>query len=101
VSGSEKSSSHAVNTEWKYNVLSNTALTTRLTFSDIEYNSPPNTAVSYMMLDGLLPGENFLWTLDLTRRLSSYIELSVQYEGRKSGQSGMVHVGRAQIRALF
>jgi hypothetical protein len=54
-----------------------------------------------MMLDGLLPGKNFLWTLDLTRRLSSFIELSVQYEGRKSGQSGMVHVGRAQVRALF
>jgi hypothetical protein len=101
VSGSEKSSSHAVNTECKYNVLSNTALSARLTFSDIDYNSQPNTAVSYMMLDGLLPGKNFLWTLDLTRRLSSFIELSVQYEGRKSGQSGMVHVGRAQVRALF
>jgi len=101
LAGSESSSSHAVNTEWKYNVLSNTALSTRLTFSDIAYNSAPNSAVSYIMLDGLLPGKNFLWTVDLTRRLSSFLELSVQYEGRKSGSSGMVHVGRAQVRALF
>ena len=101
LTGPERSTSHALNTEWKYNVLSNTALTTRLTFNGIEYNSAPNTAVSYMMLDGLLPGGNFLWTVDLTRRLSSFFELSMQYEGRKSGESGMVHVGRAQIRALF
>lgn len=101
LSGAEESLSHSVNTEFKYNVLSNTALTTRLTYTGIEYNSAPNTAVSYMMLDGLLPGDNFLWTVDLTRRLSSFIELSVQYEGRRSGGSGMVHVGRAQIRALF
>ena len=53
------------------------------------------------MLDGLLPGKNYIWTIDLTQRLSSFLELNMQYEGRKSGSSGMVHVGRAQVRALF
>ena len=100
-SGPEKSSTNSLNTEVKYNVLSNTSLTGRFTYSQIDYNASPNTSVSYIMLDGLLPGKNFLWTLDLTQRLTSFLELSFQYEGRKAGTSGVVHIGRAQIRALF
>jgi hypothetical protein len=99
--GVEHSVSNAIQTEAKYNVLSNTALSTRFTFNRIKYNSSPNTSVSYLMLDGLLPGKNYIWTIDLTQRLSSFLELNMQYEGRKSGSSGMVHVGRAQVRALF
>jgi hypothetical protein len=99
--GNEESSANTVNTEVKYNVLSNTALTARFTFSQIEYNASPNSTVAYVMLNGLLPGQNFLWTADLTQRLSSFLELSFQYEGRKAGTSGVVHIGRAQLRALF
>jgi hypothetical protein len=99
--GTEVSSASTLNTEAKYNVLSNTALTARFTFSQIGYNASPNTTVAYVMLNGLLPGQNFLWTADLTQRLSSFLELSFQYEGRKAGTSGVVHIGRAQLRALF
>jgi hypothetical protein len=100
-SGPEKSTTNSFNTEAKYNVLSNTSLTARFTYSQIDYNASPNTTVSYVMLEGLLPGKNFLWTVDLTQRLTSFLELSFQYEGRKSGNSGIVNIGRAQIRALF
>jgi hypothetical protein len=101
VSGPERSQSHSVNTEVKYNVVSNTALTTRFTYNQISYNASANSTVSYIMLDGLLPGQNFLWTVDLTKRLTNFLELNIQYEGRKAGTSGIVHTGRAQIRALF
>jgi hypothetical protein len=97
----EKSTNNSLNSEFKYNVLSNTSLTARFTYSQIRYNASPNTTVSYVMLEGLLPGQNYLWTIDLTQRLSSFLELSFQYEGRKAGTSGVVHIGRAQIRALF
>jgi len=97
----EESSSNSVNTEMKYNIVSNTALTTKFTFNQIGYNSPTNTTVAYIMLDGLLPGQNYLWTVDLTKRLTSFLELNLQYEGRKAGSSGIVNTGRAAIRALF
>ncbi|WP_336513849.1 hypothetical protein [Pollutibacter soli] len=97
----ERAKSNSVNTEVKYNVLSNTSLTARFTYNQIDYNGAPNTTISYIMMDGLLPGKNFLWNLDFTQRLTNFLELSMQYEGRKAGESGVVHTGRAQLRALF
>ncbi len=58
--GGEKSVNHSVILDIKYNVVSNTSLTTRFTYSQIQYNAVANTSISYIMLDGLLPGKNFL-----------------------------------------
>jgi len=42
-----------------------------------------------------------LWNLGVTKRLLNNIELSLQYDGRKAGTAGTVHLGRASITALF
>ena len=103
----EKSLNHALIAESKYNVLSSTSLSAKFQYNQISYtskiavNPSANSTVGYIMLDGLLPGKNFLWTADLTRRLSNNIELNFQYEGRKAGTANTVHIGRATLRALF
>ena len=56
---------------------------------------------AYIMLDGLLPGQNYLWTIDYTKRLLNNIELSFQYDGRKPGDGRTIHTGRASLRAFF
>ena len=99
--GGEQSRSNALQVETKYNVLQNSSINGRFTYNHIQYNHPANTTVSYIMLDGLLPGQNFLWTVDLTRRIMTNVELSLQYDGRKPGEARTVHTGRAAIRALF
>ncbi len=102
----EKAVSNAINLETKYNILQSTSVLAKFTYQDIAFtsnNSTPNTnsTTSYMLLEGLLPGKNFLWTLDLTKRLSSSLEMNIQYEGRRAGESRTVHVGRASIRAIL
>jgi len=99
--GGEKSVNNSIILDVKYNIVSSTSLTSRFTYSQIKYNAVANSTLSYIMLDGLLPGKNFLLTVDLTKRLTTFLEINFQYEGRKSGTSGMVHTGRAQVRALF
>jgi hypothetical protein len=99
--GGEKSTSNSINVETKYNVLQNSSITGKFTFSNIDYKSPANTTVSYIMLDGLLPGSNYLWSIDLTKRLLNNLELNFVYEGRKPGDARTVHIGRASVRALF
>ena len=53
------------------------------------------------MLDGLLPGRNFLWNLDITKKLGGNLELGIQYEGRKPGEGNTIHTGRASLRAIL
>ena len=101
VYGGEKSSSHSVNIESKYNILQSSSINGKFTFNNIDYKFPANTTVSYIMLDGLLPGKNYLWSLGLSKRLLNNLELNFQYDGRKSGISKPVHIGRAAITALF
>lgn len=102
----ERSKTNSLNTEVKYNILQSTSLIGKFTYSSISFKSNDATAntnspAAYIMLDGLLPGKNFLWTLDLTRRLSNNLEINIQYEGRKPGTARIVHIGRASIRALL
>lgn len=99
--GNESATIHSFLVEGKYNLVSNTSLGSRLTLSDIDFSGVPSTTLGYIMLDGLQPGKNLIWTVDLTKRLGSFIEMSIQYEGRRSGSSGLVNIGRAQVRAIL
>ncbi|MFN5421692.1 MAG: hypothetical protein ACK5AO_00365 [bacterium] len=89
------------NLEGKYNIVSTTSVNSRFTLSNIQFNGQPASSVGYIMLDGLQPGRNFIWTIDITKRLSSFLELGIQYEGRRAGSSGLVNIGRAQVRAIL
>jgi len=99
----EKYSSQSFNTDVKYNVLQSASIQGRFTYTQITFSpqANANSTVGYTMLDGLLPGNNLLWGLDLTKRLSNNLEVNIQYEGRKPGDTRVVHIGRASLRALF
>ncbi|MGI8952348.1 MAG: hypothetical protein ACR2FN_12295 [Chitinophagaceae bacterium] len=99
--GGEKSINNSLNIETKFNAVQNTSLIAKFTFSNINFNGLPNTTVSYVMLNGLLPGKNFLWTIDFTKRLLNNLELNFEYEGRKPGDSRTINTGRASLRALL
>jgi hypothetical protein len=99
--GGEKSINNALILESKFNAVQSTSITGRFTYNNISYNGIPNTTTSYIMLEGLLPGKNFLWMLDLTKRLGNNLELSFNYEGRKPGETRTIHIGRASLRALL
>lgn len=70
-------------------------------YTDIRYTGQSNTAIAFTMLDGLQNGKNFLWSLSVDRQLSKSMQLSISYDGRKTGENRIVHVGRAQVRAVF
>jgi hypothetical protein len=99
--GNEKSLTNSVNLEGRYSVVQNSSISTRFTWSQIDYKYPTNSTVSYIMLDGLLPGNNLLWGVDFTKRLLNNIEINLQYDGRKAGESRTIHTGRATVRAIF
>ncbi len=76
-------------------------LQARATYAHISYNGKPNTSLSFVMLDALQNGTNWLWYLNWERRISKGIEISLEYEGRKPGANAVIHTGRMSIRAIL
>ncbi len=100
----EKAINNSIAAEVRYNVLSTGTLNGRFSLNNIKYNGGPastNTTVGYIILDGLLPGKNYLWNLELTKRIAGNIEVNLQYEGRKPGDTKTIHTGRASVRAIL
>ncbi len=60
-----------------------------------------NSPIAYQMLEGLQPGNNFVWNLILQKKLTSYLHLNLNYSGRNSETATTVHTGNIQVRALF
>lgn len=102
--GGEKSVSNALTAETRYNILQSASLTGKVTYNGLKYHADAGaaqTTVGYIMLDGLLPGSNFLWNVMLTKRLLNNLELNFQYDGRKPGNTRTIHTGRASLTAIF
>ncbi len=70
-----------------------------LFYNDFEGNE--NSAVAFQMLEGLQPGTNYTWSLNLQRKITSYLDINLNYLGRKSETSKTIHTGTIQLRASF
>ena len=66
-----------------------------------EFTGNTNSPVAFQMLEGLQPGTNFTWLLNLQKRLTSFLDLNLNYFGRKSENSKTIHTGSMQLRASF
>ncbi len=99
--GFQKSELNDFGLEFKYNQLEKGSLTGKVNFISITYNDVENTSVAYEMLNALKTGYNYTWGLSYQRNLTNNIQISINYDGRKSPNSKMVHIGGAQVRAFF
>ena len=59
------------------------------------------TPVAYEMLEGLQPGSNVTWRLLIQKNLTEYLDINLNYQGRKSENSNAIHTGNIQLRAFF
>lgn len=57
--------------------------------------------VAYQMLEGLQAGQNLTWRLLLQKNLTQYLDVNLNYQGRKSETSKAIHTGSIQLRAFF
>ncbi|MCS6930437.1 MAG: hypothetical protein NZM43_13190 [Saprospiraceae bacterium] len=67
----------------------------------VAFEGRANSPAAFVMLEGLQNGRNYLWGIQLERQLSKTMQLSLQYDGRKTGENRTVHNARIQMRAIF
>lgn len=65
------------------------------------YNGNALSAVGFQMLEGLQPGKNQTWRLLLQKNLTQFLDLNINYQGRNSESSKIIHSGNVQLRAFF
>ncbi len=84
-----------------YNNVQKIGLTGELNFFDNDFEGNPNTPVSYQMMEGLQPGKNFTWSLLAQKKLTKFLDLNLNYFGRKTETSKTIHTGTVQLKAFF
>jgi hypothetical protein len=99
--GSEATYNHDVTAELRWNFLNKGTIRTNLGVVDINYTGNDNSPVAYELLAGLRNGRNVKWRLQIEQRFSNNIQLLVNYDGRQSIDSPVIHIGRVQARYLF
>lgn len=68
---------------------------------NIDFNGDASSPIGYELMKGLLPGKNYTWNVIYQQRISSNIQMDISYDGRKSEQSKVIHIGRVMARYLF
>jgi len=84
-----------------YNNAQKIALTGEFNFFENEFEGNTNSPVAYQILEGLQPGKNFTWSLLAQKKLTKYLDLNLNYFGRKSETSKVIHTGTIQLKAYF
>ena len=87
--------------EIRYNQLKKGSFTGNLNFIHIKYIGENNTSVAFEMLEALQPGNNSTWTISYQRTMANNLQLTLNYNGRKSKDVSAIHAGGVQLRAFF
>lgn len=101
VYGGEIAIIHEIGTTFKYNQAEKGSLQGGVKLVKIQYNGNQNSALGFEMLEALRPGINYTWNLGYQRSVSKNLQLSLQYNGRRSENSKTIHSGGMELRAFF
>ena len=99
--GAERSQVYEVGTSFKFNQVEKGSLQGSFNVIRIVYEGIQNSALGFEMLEGLKPGINYTWNLGYQRSISKNLQLSIQYNGRKSEGNKVIHSGGMEVRAFF
>ncbi len=97
----EKSRSHSMECNYTLRKHSDYSFDGNVRFVDVRYSGEVNSPIAYDILEGLRGGSNYLWRMTFTKRMINNIDLSLVYNGRKTGNQPVIHVGNIQAKATF
>jgi len=99
--GEEYVRTHDLKATFNYKMLKRGVLSATLQYVGIRGQVSGESAVAYQLLNGLAVGQNVLWGVDYQCSITDYLQVSLQYEGRKAQGKRSVHTGGLSIKAHF
>jgi len=97
----ESLTSNNIGINFQYSKNKKLSLNTTFNIITNDFEGNQNSPVAFQMLEGLQDGRNFTWNVLLQKKLTKYLFLNLNYNGRKSETSKVIHVGSVQLRANF
>ncbi len=97
----EKLSQQKIGLEYLHTGKSSSQFNIKITTLLNNFKGNPNTPVGYQMLEGLREGTNYTWVFLWNKKINSFLNLTLNYRGRKSINSKTIHTGAVNIRAIF
>jgi hypothetical protein len=70
-------------------------------YYDNDFKGNEQSPAAYQMLEGLQSGKNLTWRLLVQKKLAEFLDININYEGRKSETVKAIHTGNIQLRAFF
>jgi len=87
--------------ESKFSMASKMQLTGRIELSNMRFDGNSASALAYTMLEGLQPGKNYTWRINLNRQLYDMLYLQLVYEGQSSPAHKPLHMGQVVLKAIL
>lgn len=99
--GNEKAFINDIGLELRRSKRDKGLLNGELHLVNINYNGESSSTIGFEMLEGLQLGKNITWKLGFQKNMSNNIQISINYNGRKSEENKAIHTGSMQMRAFF
>ncbi len=97
----EHATIHTVKAASKILALKKTSINLSLSYVNILFSGSSSNLIKYAMLENLKEGNNFLWEVNINKRIRNNLNIILNYEARKSEGSALVHQAKMQARATF
>ena len=101
INAMETLAQHRFGTSFTYNSEKKFTVNGEFSLYQNDFAGDELSPVAYQMLEGLQAGQNLTWRLLLQKNLTQYLDVNVNYQGRKSEESKTIHTGSVQLRAYF
>ena len=99
--GGESTVNTEIGSEFKYTKAGKGTLNAGASYINVNYTGVPGTNLGYELLRGLQNGNNATWKTGYQRTLANNVQVIISYEGRKSEEADVIHIGRLLARYLF
>jgi hypothetical protein len=101
VGNSEKLLQNRFGTSFSYAGEKKFTMNGEVSIYDNNFIGDSQSPVAFQMLEGLQPGKNMTWRLLLQKNLTQFLDININYQGRKTETSQTIHTGNIQLRAYF